>query len=94
MKNLYKCIASQTFHGQLWVSRTIKQDHNKSKMTKGSYLKQVIDETCNDVRKCEMTSMPPFKFEKFLNKEEHGGAHFKPSTFFCKTKMKGVAKQS
>jgi hypothetical protein len=46
-------------------------------MTKGSYLKQVIDETCNNVRNCKMNSMPPFKFEKIVNKEEHGGAHFK-----------------
>jgi len=46
-------------------------------MTKGSYLKQVIDETCNNVRNCKMTLMPPFKFEKFVNKEKHGGAHFK-----------------
>lgn len=77
MQYLQKGIASQTFHGQLWVSKTIKQDHNKSKMTKGSYLKQVIDETCNNVRNCKMTLMPPFKFEKFVNKEKHGGAHFK-----------------
>jgi hypothetical protein len=47
-------------------------------MTKGTYLKQVIDETCNNVRNCKMTSMPPFKFENFVNKEEHGGSHFKP----------------
>jgi hypothetical protein len=54
-------------------------------MTKGSYLKQVIDETCNNVRNCKMTSMPPFKFEKIVNKERGGGggSFYALNFFFC-----------
>jgi len=63
-------------------------------MTKGSYLKQVIDQACNNVRNCKMTSMPPFKFEKIVNKGEDMELILNSKHFFCKTKMKGVAKQS
>jgi len=55
-------------------------------MTKGSYLKQVIDETCNNVRNCKMTSMPPFKFEKIVNKERGGGVILSPKLFFVRPK--------
>jgi hypothetical protein len=48
-------------------------------MTRRSYLKQCVDEPCNNVVSCKTTTTPPFKPTKIVNeKEQHGGVHLKP----------------
>jgi hypothetical protein len=51
----------------LWVSKTTKQDQNKSKMTRNF---EVVNEICNNVRSCNMTTMSPLKLEKIVREKE------------------------
>jgi len=56
-------IAFQTFYSWLWVSRTRKQDQNERKMTRDF---EVVDEICNNVKSCNMTTMSPLKLAKIV----------------------------
>jgi len=47
----------------LWVSRTRKQDQNERKMTRDF---EVVDEICNNVKSCNMTTMSPLKLAKIV----------------------------
>jgi hypothetical protein len=46
---------------------------------KGAYIKQVIDEVCNNVRNYKTITMPSLKSAKIVDeKEQHEGTHLKP----------------
>jgi hypothetical protein len=57
------------FHWQLFFE-TVRQDHNKNKLTKGAHLKQVVNKACRNVKNCMMTTTPSFKLGKVVNKKE------------------------
>jgi hypothetical protein len=62
----------------LWFIEITRQGHNESKMTRGTQLKQVLDEACKNAKSCNMTTTPPLKSAKNVHKEkQHGGTHFK-----------------
>ncbi len=56
-------------------------------------MEQVIDETCNNVKRYKLITTPPFKLAKLVDEKNQ---HRKPHTKPCCTKgqMKGITKQS